>query len=90
MSLYCAWKDLKDLKTDEILSRQLKQMEKEKQEMVNNLKKQEKKVGWRKEGYTELCVCVCACVRACVRVCVRACMCVRAQKGWCVCGICCI
>ena len=38
------------MKTEEILSRQLKQMEKEKQELVNNLKKQEKKVsrgkGW--------------------------------------------
>ena len=58
VSVLCL-KDLKDLKTEEIFSRQLKQMEKEKQEMVNNLKKQEKKVGWRKEGYRTVCVCVC-------------------------------
>ena len=75
VSVLCL-KDLKDLKTEEIFSRQLKQMEKEKQEMVNNLKKQEKKVGWRKEGYRTVCV------RACVRACV--------QREVCMCGICCI
>ena len=77
VSVLCL-KDLKDLKTEEIFSRQLKQMEKEKQEMVNNLKKQEKKVGWRKEGYRTVCVCVCVCVHACV------------QREVCMCGICCI
>ena len=36
------------------------------------------------------CVDVVYSLSLCVCVCVRACMCVRAQKGWCVCGICCI
>lgn len=71
VSVLCL-KDLKDLKTEEIFSRQLKQMEKEKQEMVNNLKKQEKKVGWRKEGYKT--VCVCACVQREVCMCGICCI----------------
>ena len=36
--------DLKELSIDDILSRQLKQMEREKQGQINTLKKQERKV----------------------------------------------
>ena len=54
-------KDLKDLKTEEIFSRQLKQMEKEKQELANNMKKQDKKVGGEEEGG---CKSACLCIRA--------------------------
>ena len=40
----CFVQDLKELSIDDILSRQLKQMEREKQGQINTLKKQERKV----------------------------------------------